>query len=48
MQVLVIGGSPLLQEEAAQICMTHLSCYDEGCCTQLVGVGGGMKQGMRS
>lgn len=43
LQVLVIHGSPLLQEEAAQICVTHLSCYEEGCCTQLVEVGRGMK-----
>lgn len=32
LQVLVICSGPLLQEEAAQICVTHLRCYDKGRC----------------
>lgn len=47
LQVLLIHGSPLLQEEAAQIRVTHLSRYDKGRCTQLAGVGGGIRRDVR-
>lgn len=40
LQVLRVHGSPLLQEEAAQTRVAHLSRYDEGRCAQLAGVGG--------